>query len=263
MATKDIVTLVVSGLAFALSLSSTIITLWQKKFETERALRQQLTETIGKLNGVYEQVEKLRQEKLDDWNHPAIISLRSFYNGQKLLYARQATYLIDQLPKIASEVDFNSIARAFGDNDDDKEAASYFEKAIEASSGRPLYQAMNFRGYARMLFRVGRIADGRQAYERAISLVVEKSDSSHWFQAETTQRWAEIEADIGNREQAISLLERAYALYDLIKFPTRRTEGVRNLESIRKRILTTQQQIQMSADNTAVANIIDDGTRRL
>src|SRR5262245_54596607 len=110
---KDIISLTVSGLAFGLSLTATTLTLRQTKSETERTIRQQLTDTIGKLSRVYEQVEKLRQERRDDWHEPAVVNLRAFYNSQKMLYARQATYLIEQLPQIASEVDFNTLARAF------------------------------------------------------------------------------------------------------------------------------------------------------
>jgi tetratricopeptide (TPR) repeat protein len=237
---KDVPSLTVSSLALLLAFVANIVTLSHEGAVTERTLRVQLTDTIGSLNNVYEQAAKLRQERRCHRNDPDVVGLFAFYNGQKMLYARQATYLIAQRPDIASEVDFNTIARAFADNNDDEGAILYYEKAITATAHKPLYQAMNLRGYANVLFRLRRDTEARQANERALSLVVEKSDSSYWFQAETLQRWAAMEASVGNREPAAALLENAGERYGLIRFPPRRGEGLRNLERLRADIFRSK-----------------------
>src|SRR5438309_741914 len=105
---KDYLSLTLSALAFALSLSATAITLRQKKYETERTLRSQLTDAIGKLNASFEAMEKLREEKASTWNAPQVVNLKAFYNGQKLFYARQAIYVANQIPRLVSDSEYNS-----------------------------------------------------------------------------------------------------------------------------------------------------------
>lgn len=237
MDTKDIFSLGLSGMAFVLSLVATFLTLRQKKFETERTLRHQLTDAIGKLNSAFEESAKLRQEKAESLNEPAVVSLFSFYNGQKVFYARQAVYVAEQIPHLVSDAEYNSLARAFVDVDDDQHALLYYEKAIAAANG-PLYKATNLRGYGRILIRMGKLNEGRAAFKESLSLVSGSSDSSRWFQAETLQRWAQIEAGAGERTNAEDLLSDAEALYTAIQFPPRRNTGLRNLAAVRKTLLS-------------------------
>lgn len=238
MEPKDYIALTVSGLAFVLSLGATVITLRQKKYETERTLRSQLTDAIGKLNSSFEAMEKLREEKAPVWNEPQVVSLKAFYNGQKLSYARQAIYVAKQIPNLVSDGEYNSIARAFVDAGDDPEAFLYYEKAIAAAPDA-FYKATNLRGYGRVLIRAGRVEEGRQRFEEALTLVSEGSDSAHWFRAETLQRWAQIEAWREDRPFAEQLLERARTEYSAIKFPPRCSEGLANLAHMRKAISPT------------------------
>ena len=230
MDTKDYISLSLSSLAFVLSLSATAISLHQKKYETERTLRSQLTDAIGKLNAAFEAVEKLRSENTDDWNTSRIVNFRSFYNGQKLFYARQALYVAEQIPNLVTDVEYNSIARTFGDLDDDDSASKYYELAIAATNS-PIFKASNLRGYGRLLIRMGKLEQGRKRFSEALAAVSGESDSAHWFRAETLGRWAQIELDIQSADFN-GLFTRAKAEYELIKFPPRKAEGLANLELI-------------------------------
>jgi tetratricopeptide (TPR) repeat protein len=229
---KDIVSLSVSGLALAVSLTATAITLRQKKFETERTLRHQLTDAIGKLNSAFESASKLEQEKAGTLNEPSTVNLRAFYNGQKLFYARQAVYVASQIPHLVADAEYNSVARAFLDVDDDENALLYYRKAIEAAS-EPLYKATNLRGLGRTLIRIGKEAEGRSAFSEALDLVPGTSDSSLWFRAETNQRWAQVEAAAGRAAEAKKLLDDAESGYRSIRFPSRRSTGIKNLQAVR------------------------------
>jgi len=239
METKDIFSIGLSSLAFVLSLAATFITLRQKKFESERTLRHQLTDAIGKLNNAFEESEKLRQEKAGSLNEPAVLNLFSFYNGQKLFFARQAVYVADQIPHLVSDAEYNSLARAFLDVDDDQNALFYYEKAIAAASG-PLYKAINLRGYARTLLQMGKIDEGRTAFKNSLSLIPTGSDTSLWFQGETLQRWAQVEAAVGDHANADRLLREAEGRYSSIKFPPRRNSGLKNLTAVRKALFSPQ-----------------------
>lgn len=233
MEAKDFFSLGLSALAFIFSIIATFITLRQKKFETERTLRHQLTDAIGKLNTSFEQSLVLQQEKASSLNTPAVVNLLAFYNGQKVFYARQAVYIADQIPRLISDSEYNSIARAFLDVGDDFSALDYYQKAISAATG-PLHKATNLRGLGRTLIVMGKMEDGRRAFNEALSLVADSSDSSLWFQGETFQRWAQIEAASGDSANARKHLDAAEARYTSIQFLSKRSAGLNNLKAIRK-----------------------------
>lgn len=232
MGLKDLVSLSVSGLAFALSVAATVITLRQKKFETERTLRQQLTDAIGKLNSAFEESAKLEQEKAGSLNEPSVVNLKAFYNGQRLFYARQAVYVATQIPSLVSDAEYNSLARAFLDLDDDENAVLYYRKAIRAASA-PLYKATNLRGLGRTFIRMGNEAEGRAAFSEALKLSAQTTDSFLRFQADTLLRWAQIEAAAGHAKEARQHLDDAESRYQAIKFPSRRSSALNYLQAVR------------------------------
>jgi tetratricopeptide (TPR) repeat protein len=231
MDTKDIFALTFSGFAFILSLVTSILTFRQKRYETERGLRQQITDVIGKLNEVFERDEQLKREAAGNRNTPAIVNLRSFYNGQKLFYARQAIFLMKQAPKLVTEVEYNSLARAFASNDDLPEADSYYRQAI-AVSPTPFYKAINLRGHARILFALGRVKEGRTAFQEALKLVAADNDPNMWFHGETYQRWAALERDYQNHKQADERFKDAETAYKAIRLPARQNDGLANLRAM-------------------------------
>lgn len=241
MTLKDYVTILLSGFAFILSLTATAISLRQKKYEIERTLRSQLTDAIGKLNTAFESIEKLRLEKFDIWGTPPLANMRSFYNGQKLFYAKQAIYVAEQIPKLVSDAEYNSIARAFSDLDDENTAFRYYELAIAAAT-TSISKATNLRGYARLLLRNGQEELGRKRFSEALELVSDGTDSAHWFRAETLQRWAQIEAEFCETTSA-DLFDKAEKEFNRIFFPSRRTEGLINLQSVRKNAMNWQEKI--------------------
>jgi tetratricopeptide (TPR) repeat protein len=229
--TKDLFSLSLSATALVLSLAATLITLWQKKFETERTLRHQLTDAIGKLNEAFGDSSKLEQENANSLNEPTVTNLRSFYNGQKIFYAHQAIYLIEQIPDLVSDAEYNSVARAFLDVDDDENAVKYYRRAIDVATTN-LYRAINLRGLGRTLIRMNMTSEGRESFEKSLALVAGQSDSDLWFQAETLQRWAQIEAAASELEMAQRLFQQAEDRYRSIRFPARRSTGLKNLTAV-------------------------------
>jgi tetratricopeptide (TPR) repeat protein len=234
MELKDVISLAVSGLALTLSITATLISLKQKKFESERLLRSQLTDAIGKVNSSFEQSAKLLQEKAALLNDPAVTNLLAFYNSQKISYARQAVYVADQIPTLVSDVEYNSIARAFLDAGDDQSALTFYDKAVRASSG--IHKATNLRGLGRTLLQLGKTEEGNRTFNEALSLMADGSDSSLWFQAETFQRWAQVEANWGNIATASKYMDEAEVLYEKIGFEAKRNSGLKNLAALRKTV---------------------------
>lgn len=243
---KDVLSLSLGGVAFVLSLVATVVSLRQKKYETERTLRSQLTDAIGKLNSTYESLVRLRGEQASKWNDSSNVAQRSFYNGQKMFYARQAIYVAKQIPKLVTDSEYSSIARAFSDADDDKSAFLYYEKAIAAAHDS-YYRAINIRGYARLLIRANRVAEGRKKFEHALSLVGGGTDSEKWFRAETLQRWGEVEALRGDQASSECLFERASGEFSTISFAPRRKEGLQNLSGLRSSLAGTAEKVPVTS----------------
>src|SRR4051794_10657518 len=94
MEIKDYITLVFSLIALSLSL----IALRQKKYETERAVRTQLTDAMGKLNLVAAEKAKVKFENADKLTSPHVQAMLFKLNEQNRFLGRQATYLIEQIP---------------------------------------------------------------------------------------------------------------------------------------------------------------------
>ena len=193
-------------------------------------------------------MEKLRDEKASSWNLPATVDLRAFYNGQKLFYARQAIYIITQIPTLVSDTEYNTVARAFADAGDDEEALRYCEKAIAAAPS-DYYKALNIRSYAGILVRSGQLELGRQKYEEAIKLVGGNTDNALWFRGETLQRWARIESMRGDQASADELFNRAHAEYTTIDFLPRQREGLANLQAIREK-KTMPEKLNLAAEES-------------
>jgi tetratricopeptide (TPR) repeat protein len=231
METKDYFTLALSSSAFILSLITTIITLKQKKYEIERGLRQQITDVISKLNTVFEQENRLENEAQSS-NPRYAANMRSFFNGQKQFFARQAVYLINQLPALVSEAEYNAVARAFEAVADYEQADYYYRKALEASPST-LYEAINLRGHGRVLFKQGRIAEGRTAFQESLNLIPSDTDRHHMFRGDTYERWVRAEADALFFDEADKHFHSAEVEYQAIKLQRLRNERIAILNALR------------------------------
>jgi tetratricopeptide (TPR) repeat protein len=227
---KDILTISLSSAALTVSLATVVINLLQKRGETTRTLRQQLTEVVGKLNGVFDANNQLRTEHVEDWESTVVLGIRSTLNGQKLLYARQIVYLIGQIPKWVTEIDYNCLGRAFWDNGDYTEATAYFRKAMSAAT-HPRYKAVNQRGLGRLLFETGQFDEARRSLREVVDAASNFDGApDHHFAGETLHRWALSERDFGDQAMANKLFTEAEAAYSQDVNIPRRASSLRALK---------------------------------
>ena len=226
----SIVAVVISSFSFAVS----FITLRQKQYETQRTLRSQITDVIADLNSVFEESDKLKYESADKPSDPYVVGRRSFLNGQKRFFARQAIYLMGQVPKLVTDFEYLAVADAFSQMGEFKQANAYYEKAIRASKKEPYYRSIALRAYARNLFNQNNVQDGRTAYQDSLNLISLDSDFNFFHAGETYQRWATVEADNSFLNEAKQLFESSRETYEKIQNPGRRKQGLANLEEARK-----------------------------
>jgi tetratricopeptide (TPR) repeat protein len=225
METKDYLTLAVSVSAFVVSL----VTLLLKGPENRRIIRNQLTDIIGKLNAVQAEARKLSMEKEQERFNPHVNALFAFFNDQRVFLVWQASFLIRQIPKDVSDIEYALIARAFDAIGDQSQADRYWNKCIQSSQGE-YYRSMNLRGYASYLFAQGSFEDGRKKFEESVSSLTGDSDRMRHAKGETYLRWALIEREFGFGPEADTLLAKAKATFESLGHKVLKHHGLSILE---------------------------------
>lgn len=217
----------------ACSLFVSYLTWRQKNSETRRTIRSQITDAISKLDSVFAEWDKLIHENLDKSSDPYLVARRSFLNGQRRFLARQVVFLIDQVPELTTDFEYNRVADAFSAVGDFDKANHYYLKAMEVSENN-YYKSICARAYARSLFWQGSPTDARERYQESVALVKQDSDFYRFHTAETYQRWAAAEADAGNWDEAKMRLEDARRIYEIIKNKRLKLQGLENLGRVEK-----------------------------
>lgn len=128
---KDKVALILSVLAFAISIFATITTEHRATDEKRRTIRSQLTEVLGRLTTLQLEGAKIIHEAKDDviYRQASGIAL-SQQNGFLL---DQAFYLADQIPSLVTTYEFNTIAAASFASGNVLASEKYHLKAIEVA----------------------------------------------------------------------------------------------------------------------------------
>lgn len=220
------------------SLSVSYLTWRQKNVESKRTIRNQLTDAISKLDAVFAEWDKLIFENAGKEPEPYYLGRRSFLNGQKRFMAKQTLYLLEHIPELATDFEYNRIADAFSSIGDYTEANKLYEEAIKVANVNH-YKANCIKAYARSLFNQGNIIEGRKQFHIAVETVPTDNNFHIYHKAETYQRWANVENDNLNYSESISLIKKARETYLTITNKIQRNQGLKNLEMIEKSINQT------------------------
>jgi len=174
MENKDYITISVSILAFLLSLIATTLALRNKKHDDERNLRSLLNDSISKLRTIRIEQAKYRVENEGKKNIDFVAGL---FNYQINSLARLAVYISEQIPRLVTDIEYATIADAFGWTGDQQKARQYWEVSISNSRDK-YYEIINRRDYANVLFTFGSVGEGRDQYEKALKLSPISDDTS-------------------------------------------------------------------------------------
>jgi tetratricopeptide (TPR) repeat protein len=232
MDAKDLFSLSLSALAFLLSASATIISLVRSKYEKQRAIKKEITETLGKIVSTALDAAKLyREAGTSDPNYYQAVS--SILNQQNTFLLNQATYLAEQVPTLMTAVEYNTIAGATASAGDLIAADRYFRKAIDASPNA-YFRALAMRSYANFLFSQHRFEAGRALFKRSILLMPGSDNFVRFTNGFTYQMWGWNEANqAGAPQQAELLFESAANEYKLIDNETVRSDALNRLQLAR------------------------------
>lgn len=199
MDTKDIITISLSVLAFLLSGSATIISLIRSRYEKQRAIKREITETLGRIVATaLESAKAYRETAQSDPNYFQAVS--GILNQQNTFLLNQATYLAEQVPTLMTAVEYNTIASATASAGDLIGADRYYRKAIDAAPNG-YFRALAMRSYASFLFSQQRFDEARGLFRKAIALLVGAGDFVRFTNGFTYQMWAWNEQNLARSPQ--------------------------------------------------------------
>ena len=246
METAQIISIAVSILAFLLSLVATTVSLVRKKFETNRAIRNELTDVLSELTKLSLEHEKLTSEKK---NEPAYVQkISSIMNQRNAMLMQQAIFLVEQIPKIVGSVDYNTIAFAHANAGDLIIAERFYRKAIEASKENAYYKALAMRSFAHFLFAQRRFEEARGQYTDSISLLHGGDDLVRYTNGFTYQSWGWNEMNLANSpNRAIAAFESALNEFNGISNPILRQQYIDTLTVIMQPLKASQQHTGMAS----------------
>ena len=232
MDTKDIITVSLSVLAFLLSGSATIISLIRSKYEKQRAIKKEITETLGRIvSTALDSAKIYRETAQSDPNYFQAVS--GILNQQNTFLLNQATYLAEQVPTLMTAVEYNTIASATASAGDLIAADRYYRKAIDAAPNG-YFRALAMRSYACFLFSQQRFDAARGLFRKAIALVAGTGDFVHFTNGFSYQMWAWNELNMARSpQQADTYFESAASEFTAIDNEAVRRDALSRLQLVR------------------------------
>lgn len=230
METKDIIAILISILAFVLSLAATIISIVRGKYEKERAIKKEITDTLEKIVSTSLDVAKIYHESAekDPSYYQTVVSILS---QQNTFLLRQATYLADQVPDLVTFIEYNTIAAATANSGDFMSADKLYKKAIDVSPNN-YYRSLALRSYAGYLFVQHRLEEAREHFSRSVSLVTGGDNFARYTNGFTYQMWAWNELNNAKSpKRAEELFESAINEFNGIDNEEFRRNALKGLEA--------------------------------
>jgi hypothetical protein len=202
------------------------ITLYLKLNETNQALRKQLTDVLQKLADLNTEISKFRSLVKKE-EYPS--NYGSLINDQRQFLVRQAAFIVKRIEKLASPFEYLLIAGAFDDINEIEEADRFFK--IASKTKQPFQHGIAIRGYARFQFHLGKQAEARRNFQKAINSFLGETDRHKTYLGDTYERWATLEQEWSNEDEAQKLLKLALAAYQSLRNPSRSRGEVNRIES--------------------------------
>lgn len=251
---KETVAITISVLAFLLSLVATIVSLIRSKYEKQRAIKKEITDTLGKIVSTSIENAKLYRESAE--KDPSYYqSVSSILNQQNAFLLHQATYLMDEVPTLVTAVEYNTIATATANAGDLVSAEKYYKKAIDVSPDN-YYRSLAIRSYAGYLFPQRRFEEARANFSKAITLLKGGDNLVRYTNGLTYQMWAWNELNNGGSpRRAEELFESALNEFNGIDNETIRRMALSGLQAARGSQPSPHRTLEPTASNLPAAEL--------
>jgi tetratricopeptide (TPR) repeat protein len=210
---RDISTLI-SVLALVFSFGTTVVSLHRAQLQDIQAARQELRVLLLRISAIPRENLEAQKKYADDASARQAIS--QLYNAENTMLVRQAAETAKALPKgKVSATEYYEIGTAMVNAYDFVDALQFFELARNSANGFNDDIGAT-RSIASVSFILGKVSDGRTAYQQALEIFSkypgfsqDVKDSTNAF---TEITWSGSEAGIGEFALALSHLDRAQAI---------------------------------------------------
>lgn len=221
---KDWITLCSALAAFVIS----ALSYFSKSKENRLSLRKQLTDVLEKITEL--NLEAVRSRGSGE-NEGYPEEYRRLLNDQRRFLVRQAAHLIGEISYLVSPYEYGLTANAFQAIDEVDQAEKFFNLAVKRAKSR-LDRGIILRQYVRFLYSQGRVEEARTQMPVVLDCFTGESDLSHYYRADTYERWSRHEQDWSDLVLAKNHLEEALREYKQIKMPSRRDTETRRVQGI-------------------------------
>ena len=204
----ELISPVLSGMAFLLSAAAFIFTVIIQLKERRRNLRQTLSTSLSDIARINVEVAKLKSEKKESTTES--IKVRKSYNSQRGTLASVADFLIKENRKLVTDADCELMAMTYDDLGDLLKAREYWEQAIRqapTATQKHLHQ----RDYAAYHFDHNQESEGRDLFEASLKCDLSDTDDNARYLCDTYLIWASLEKNFGHKEEADRLINEAKA----------------------------------------------------
>ena len=222
---------IISALALAVSILSALYSFRLQRLDSRRSTRDQLSESINDLI-------RLNAENNTMWLVPPEQRDYSYYQKQgsitqtAVAIARQAVYLVEQQPGLATDIEYYTIAQGLVMAGDSAAADDYWKKAISAAPNS-FYKIVNTRSYADFLFNQGKHETGRSLYQNALAMVDNDTDHNKYTNGFTYQMWMVSESNHRFWEEADGNYNRGRRIFESISNPYLKEGALAAIEQAR------------------------------
>lgn len=175
-----------------------------KKAESERTENAKQQELRRTLTDITVRLGMLYKEDTSD---------NGFSSSQKnsmvmVMLAKQASIIVEQIPKLANELDYLAIGASFFSGMDIKNGTKYYEKAIKTTNSS-YYRGVVQRSFAVALALPGYFKEARIQFSAAIDSFAIDDDHNRFYMSQVIASWAMMEKNLGNIAKAGDLINRA------------------------------------------------------
>jgi len=233
-----------------LALGTSLITLWLRRQELQRTIRNQFVEVMNKIGLIDYDLNSIKTGAAYASGDFEAMKESDKLRLQLDAMIDQAEYLVQQVPSLATYVDYRALAQAFGRVEDPFKEKFYWEKALESFQARStgtwrrwydkllkrdsskvnwylrlLEGALRLR-YADFLHQKGDYDACRKQYMRADELFDSHQDQACWHAGWAQILLARIETGLGREDAAQDCLKAARKRYARIKDEGMRATGI-------------------------------------
>jgi hypothetical protein len=230
-----------SYIALGFSAVALLISIWsamQKWSEFHLSMRKQLTDYISKIHDL--NIERAKSEapnKTGDYPK----EFGRLVTDQRRFVARQADYIARKIRSRVTPYELMVIAICMDQIDEINLAEDYFRRALFFHSLSDLERVIIARQYARFMFRLGRVDNGRGLFEYAASKTNGDTARHIIYLGDTYERWASTEAEFGDAGRTVDLIDAAEREYQRLSDNPLKERVITRVQELRTKFKPGQQ----------------------